>query len=249
MSSIPSKKLTDDNLDQLSKLFAEEFKVVYEFSRERNDRKAQIFKLSIALFSIFVTAVFSLFTLYARVPEIKIQEIEGLQPVILTILFTVGVINTVLIWQYVEAHIGTIFSAQHANLLRRSQSSIVYYHIEGEFPKSDYALKDPSTNYWRFFGSSRAGEIDNSGLIMREQNLLKTSGGITMLLMLGMSFSALLVPFLYYIFDTNISNAKMIFVTGAIAIITLFGGGYLLINSHSRMINGLKKHEENRKIP
>lgn len=236
-----------DKAEHLITLLTEELKVLQQFAREKDERKNQIFKLSIALFSTFSATVIAVFTLLTRFSaNIDHEAIAWFGPLFSILLFGVGVINFILLKHYSEAHVGRIMTAQQANLLRRSQSSIIFYLVEDRLPDSNKELLDPNTSYWRYFGRAQAGEIDNKGLIEREGSAFTTSAGVTMLIMLVMSISALMLPLIYYL---NQSNSLTLAITsGAVSTLFSVAGITQIRAAHAAALRRLRDHEDRTNI-
>ncbi|MEM8669456.1 MAG: hypothetical protein AAGG48_18165 [Planctomycetota bacterium] len=233
--------LTPEKTQKLIELITSEFNVVHEFAKDKDERKSQLFRYSITLFTTFSTVVLAVFGFFTKSSELNIQSLDWFSPLFSLILVGIGIINFVLIKHYSEAHIGRILAAQQANLLRRSQATIVFYLIEDRLPDSDDDLISTDTGYWKYFGRSQCGDIDNKGLIARESSAFLTSAGSTMLTMLAMSITALLLPVVYHIFAYS---SVAIFIASVFVSLFVFSGGLSQIYlSHSRLLKRLREHE------
>lgn len=229
-----------ENVERLNSLFSEQLKETHKFFQNKDERKIQLFKINITLFSLFSTSIIAIFTIISR-PYNKLPDgnIFILSILLTAISFGLAFIYYVIVKQYSEAHEGQILAARKMNLLRKSQATLVYFCVEKKFPENITKLKEKQTKYWEYFGCTQ-GEIDNIGLIARESRILYTNAGITMIFMLIMSSLSLMLPFIYYLLQEQ--NHIFTFLSGSFTTLLFLVTLGKIKKSHNKVLSILKNN-------
>ena len=191
--------ISSSRIEQAINLFKVELEAVRLFAESKDERKNQWFLYSLRLSSGSGAALIAILTLAARTAgndQLMVLQKVGAW-VVAAILIASGLLNAMILKQYTDAHVGRILAISQLNLLRGTHAALLYTLSMGKVPINSAELQKKDSLYWQLFGCNQIAEIDNKGLIERE-NKFFTSAGFTLASMLLMSLAPLLMPFGFY---------------------------------------------------
>lgn len=215
----------------LSEAISKEMDLVYEYSKEHNDHKRDLFKLSVTVYSLASTVIIALLLNHEKIIS------SGLQLVLFLSFLGIGFINISIIHQYVQAHVAVILAMAQGNSLRKSHDMCVYATLEQSFPKKPSDFETHESTYWEYFGKLRSAPTDNLDLIKRiKTQFWISSAGLTMVAMSMVSFIPMFIPFIGSCVKGNKIPAVIILI---VDIIYSCANIYLLMSGKKAILKSL----------
>lgn len=197
----------------LSEAISKEMDLIYEYSKEHNDHKRNLFKLSVTVFSIASTVIIALLVNHEKIKG------NGLQFILFLSFLGIGFINISIIHQYVQAHVAVILAVAQGNSLRKSKDMCIYATLEQAFPLQPSDIANQKTTYWKYFGKLRSAPTDNIDLTKRiRTQFWVSSAGLTMVIMSIVSSIPMIIPFVYCCVTGKVLFAIIILVVDSIYI-------------------------------
>lgn len=224
----------------LSGLISEEIKILYEYSKEHNDHKRNLFKFSITVFSLSATVLIALIKIFHESDYIPGKHGHTAEGLILFLAFLgMGLINLSIVNQYIRAHIAVLFCAAQVNLLRKSKDLCVYALLEQGFSSNSSTHENPLENFQKYFGRFRTAPTDNKDLINRTtKKFWGSSGGLTIVTMSIVSSFSMLIPLLFSMVTDNYFLFKL---TLPIDMYYVYGIYNLVILGRKEILNAILK--------
>ncbi|RLA07167.1 MAG: hypothetical protein DRR06_00540 [Gammaproteobacteria bacterium] len=172
-----------------------EMAMLAEYLADCNARKYSLFKLSLVVSSVVVTALMTIFKLYSEDGGITIKA--PFNYIFGAILVLIGLINIVIIKELLSIHASRLITYRQMNCFRQALDSIKYRKFEGCYPDSVDCLKSSDTEYWNILGKHRKLPLDNEGLVLSERGLFRSPDKFMIFILALISALVIFSPVIY----------------------------------------------------
>lgn len=212
---------------------SDEMSLLGSYLEDCNRRKLSLFKLALIVFSVVVTALVTLFKLYAEQKNgLSVQSPFNF--VFCAALLFVGLVNFAIIKELLSIHASRLITLRQTNSLRCAIDSIRYRKFEGKYPDEVEDLYDTTTDYWVAFGRYRMLPLTDDGLKRSEKGILRSPDTFMAGVLIVMSTVFLLSP-IFYMFQSSQLGFFGDVYAGVLAAVFLFGIIKEVIASRDRL--------------
>lgn len=186
------RELEFEDLQLLDRQVSAELDVTHKWMQDKNGRKTELFKLSVALFTAMVAAFAS-----ASKFSTSNSSDDAIAFAVLIASLGYGALNIAIAKLYIDDHVAVVLAMAQVNLLRQAADCVLYTLVNKQWPEeTPSALRLDTDPYWTLFGKRRAAPIDNTHL--RNQVFWITGDAFALTTMLLLAIDALFVSFLWF---------------------------------------------------
>ena len=233
-------KMTKVTEERFAEMIQWEMNALLDFVKWQDQKIMTYFKVSIGVFSLFITGLVAIFTLGQRAGTLGDNYPFDL--VLWIVLFCMGLINLVIVKQISAIHAGRISAIRQANNFRRALDSAVFTLLEGKQPESVDDLKNEDTDYWNAFGCYRVLPLDDRLLQEHHRYFGKSAEDFMVLVISFLTAMVLIAPLVYFGFT---GSAFISYGSGATTLTFLIGISWVLMDSRKMIRSAIFANSPN----